>query len=94
MTEETIVYKCDHIGVAGTTPCHIQKTEEGYEARIGVALFGMSNFNKEDFERVNYNPFHDEFYDNYCSGKGQTEEEAIEELKADMKDMADSLWVI
>lgn len=94
MGAEMSIYICNNIGVAGTTLCHIQQTEEGFEARIGIALMGMSNLDEDGFKKCDYNPFHDKFYDNYCVGKGKTEEEAIEALKVDMKDMADSLWAV
>jgi len=83
---------CENIGVAGTTPCHVEKTDDGYEMRMGIAVFGSTNLDEEGFKRCDYNPFHPEFHDNYVSGKGATEEEAAESLKQDMKQMAESLW--
>ena len=91
MSDE-VMFICDNIGVAGTTPCHVKKIDNSFEARMGIALMGMSNLDEEGFKKCDYNPFHPEFYDNYCCGKGETQEEAIEALKADMKDMANSLW--
>jgi len=59
---------------------------------MGIALFGMTNMDKAGFEAADNNPFHKDFYDNYVSGKGATQEEAIENMKKDQSDMAESLW--
>lgn len=88
------VYHCEHIGISGTTDVHVQKTEDRYEARMGIALFGMTNMDAEGFELCNSNPFHPKFHDNYVSGKGVTEEEAIENIKNDMKETHKGLWEI
>lgn len=80
-------------GLSGTTPVTIQKTEAGYEARMGIALFGYTNLDEEGLRKAQYNPFHEDFHDNYVSGKGATEEEAIEALKKDRHEMHESLWL-
>jgi hypothetical protein len=93
MSDEPVrYYACSHIGLAGTTPVTIKQTPGGFEARMGVAIFGHCNMNEEDFERAQFNPFHEEFHDNYVSGQGATEEEAIEALKKDLHEMHESLW--
>ena len=97
MEEEMIYFPCNHIGIAGTTDVHVKKhkTQGGhdiYEARCGIAMMGMTNMDEEEFKACNYDPFHPDFRDNYCIGRGSTQEKAIEELKKDMKDMANSLW--
>ena len=90
--KETIVFLCDHIGVAGTTGCHVKKRGDYYEARIGIAMMGMTNMDEAGFLNCNRDPFHPEFYDNYASGKGITPEAAISAMKKDMKSMSESLW--
>ncbi len=44
------------------------------------------------FKACNYDPFHEQFYDNFASGTGATESEAIESMKQDMQDMSNSLF--
>ena len=92
-----IYFHCDHIGVAGTTDVAVKKrkTQGGhdiYEARCGIAMMGMTQMDEEEFKACNYDPFHPEFRDNYCEGRGPTPEKAIEALKKDMKETADSIW--
>ena len=98
-------HTCSHVGVSPITDVKFKKTqviyvykdghqEEGdyFEARCGVALLGHCNMNQEQFDRCHGDPFHWEYYDNYCSGKGPTKEDALESLEADMADMSNSLW--
>jgi hypothetical protein len=92
--EETIIYECSNIGIAGTTPVHIkQHDDESFEARCGFALMGATNMSEDEFSACDYNPFHDNFNDNYSIGFGVDEVSALEALKADMKLTADSLWI-
>ena len=94
MTEETVIYQCSNIGIAGTTPVHVKQHDDGsFEARCGFALMGATNMSDEEFAACNYDPFSDKFFDNYAVGKGGSEEQAIDKLKASMKATADSLWV-
>ena len=90
---EMVIHECSHIGVAGTTSVHVKRGEDGsFVARCGIAIMGSTNMDEEGFKACNYNPFHDKFYDNYAEGTGTTEIEALEALKADMRQIADSLW--
>jgi hypothetical protein len=91
MSEGTYI-ACHTPGLAGTTPVRINKTAEGFEARCGIALFGSTNMTEEQFKACNHDPFHAEFRDNYCSGKGATEQEAIQALEKDFKQMHESIW--
>jgi len=92
--EETIIYECRNIGIAGTTPVHVKKHVGGsFEARCGFALMGATNMSEDEFSACDYNPFNDNFNDNYSTGFGADETSAIEALKADMKQTADSLWL-
>lgn len=93
MSEETVVFKCSHIGVAGTTPVHVKRLNDGtFKARCGIAIMGSTNMDEAKFEACGHNPFHPEFHDNWAEGAGATEEEALAALKADMHQTADSLW--
>lgn len=85
-------YTCDHIGVAGTTEVFTRQMKDGtWEARVGIAIMGMTNM--KDHELEGANPFDEKFRDNYSIGKGATEQEALDALKADMKSIAqDLMW--
>jgi hypothetical protein len=91
-TGQATYIACHTPGLAGTTPVRIKKTADGYEARCGIALFGSTNMTDEQFEACNSDPFHVDFRDNYCSGNGATEEEAIGALEQDFKEMHESIW--
>lgn len=81
-------------GLCGTTGIVLRTAEDGVvEARMGIAIFGYTNLSDEEMRVCEYNPFHPEFHDNYVSGKGNTDEEAIESLRADMKQIHESLWL-
>lgn len=85
---------CKNIGISGTTPCHVRKiADDQFEARMGFALMGATNMDEEGFKNCNYDPFHPEFYDNFCSGTGPTPEDAVEAMKKDMSDIGQSLWI-
>ncbi len=93
MPETITLHKCEHIGVAGTTDVHIKALPDGrFEARCGVAFMGATNMDEAGFKACNSDPFHDLFHDNYASGKGATEDEALDAMKNDMKSLAASLW--
>lgn len=95
MSEEKIVYQCSHIGISGTTPVHVRKLADGtFEARVGIAIIGITNMDEAEFESCGYDPFSEKFHDNWASGKGATEAEALEDLKADMQSTADGLWAM
>jgi len=62
------------------------KCDPYYEARQPIAIMGYIALDGSD------NPFHSEFHNNYCRGVGKTKEEALENLKKDLKGISDSLW--
>lgn len=67
--------------------------EDGkYEARCGYALFGNSMMSDEALAAIENNPFHGEFSDNYASGFGDTEQEALDNLQKAMIKIGNSLW--
>lgn len=76
----------------GTTPITIKKTSEQFEARMGIAIFGATNMNEDEFRAAQYNPFHDLFHDNFVKGIGATEEEAIANMKRDFNELYEGLW--
>jgi len=93
MKTDVVIYKCSHVGVAGTTDVHVRLTIDGkFIARCGIAIMGSTNMDEEGFKACGYDPFHEKFYDNYAEGTGATETEALDALKADMHQTADSLW--
>lgn len=91
---EGTVYACKDIGVASTTAVWIRNDGNVFTARMGFALMGCTNMSEEEFEACGHNPFHPNFNDNYAEGVGATEQEAIDKMKASMRETADSLWLI
>ncbi len=86
------VYACSNIGLSGAK-VYVQESAEGFEARQAVAIFGSYQMLEAELERIQYNPFHVDFNDNFACGKGVTKEAALEALNADAKSMSDSLWL-
>ena len=94
MKEGITIFKCENIGVSGTTNVVVKKHDEAnYEARCGIALFGVTNMSDLQLDQCDRNPFHNDFHDNCSIGVGETEELAIESMKQNMKAIAESLWV-
>ena len=90
---DTYAFVTRSVGVAGAQP-YIKKTADGkFEARMAVAILGDFNMKHEDLERIKYNPFHADFNDNFVTGIGDTEEEAVKAMNKDAADMSDSLWI-
>lgn len=94
MSEEKIVFQCNHIGVAGITDVHVRHVDGKYKARVGIAIMGSSNMSEDELKAIGHDPFHEDFQDNFCEGLGATVDEAISALKLDMKQMADSIWAM
>lgn len=88
-----ILFECENIGCNGSTPVFILESATGFEARMGIALFGQTNMDEQGFKDCNNNPFHEKFYDNFVRGFGKTKEMAIANMKKDQTSMADSLWL-
>lgn len=79
-------FTCDHVGVSGSTQAFVRKLQDGrYEARMGVALLGSADPGTDC-------PFDEEFNDNYAVGFGASEDEALADMKADVKKLSNSLW--
>ncbi len=88
---EITAFHCTSIGVAGTTQVFVKKLADGtFEARVGIAILGGTNMKAEELEKAN--PFDESFRDNYATGTGKTQQEALDALVADMKKTSESLW--
>lgn len=85
-------FNCAAIGVAGTTNAFVQKVGDQYVARVGIAIFGQTNMKDSELAN-NANPFDESFRDNYAEGTGKTLQEAIDNLKKDVKAISESLWL-
>jgi len=82
---------CTSIGVAAMAQPFLKEHEDGtWEMRVWVAIMGGVNPCPPGMEYVE-DPFHEDFFDNYCSGKGNTKGEAEKALAEDMKSMARTL---
>lgn len=92
MAEKITAFACSNMGLAGAD-VYIEKTQQGFEARQCVSIFGSFQMPEPVLKAIDYNPFHADFNDNYVSGKGDTKEAALKALQADAKVMADSLWI-
>lgn len=60
-----------------------------YEVRVGFALFG--GYNRENPQE---NPFHPRFQDNYASGTGNTEDEALDALVKDITGISETILTV
>ena len=86
MTEQISVTICSNIGASGSTPCFVQQKGIEFEARMGIEILGNTQMTREEFAECDHNPFHEKFWDNFVSGKGLTQEEAIEAMLLDLKE--------
>jgi len=89
---DSILFKCATPGMVGAMT-YIRKTGDVYEARQAIAIFGDFQMKEKDLEKIEYDPFHDDFHDNFVSGKGDSEEAAIRAMKKDSEQMYESLWI-
>lgn len=85
------VFNCSMIGVAGTTKVFVRKMGEHFVARVGIAILGSTNMS--DGALAVANPFDDSFEDNFAEGIGPTQEAALLDLKKDMGDISESIWL-
>lgn len=106
--ETTVINLHGHaLGVSINSPIHIRELSnkersmglkpgdwlrQKYECRAVITLFGNSNMTDEELKSINYNPFHPDLEDNYCSGFGNTHEECLESLKKDMESISQTLF--
>jgi len=63
-------------------------SREEYEARVGIAIMGNTNFESS----INANPFDPNFHDNIVRGIGPSIDAAIENLRKDLDSMVDTLF--
>ena len=80
------------IGINGTTPVVFKEINGGFEARVGFALFGATNMTEEQMDAADRDPFHPDWFDNFCRGVGHTKEEALKALEADYEKISQSIW--
>ena len=52
MSEEKIVFQCNHIGVAGITDVHVRHVDGKYKARVGIAIMGSSNMSEDELKAI------------------------------------------
>jgi len=86
---------CDSVGIVGTTKIFIRQNSGSvtnkFEARVGISIFGRTNMDLHVLE--NLSPFDKiRFQDNYAKGFGKTQEEAIEDLKRDIREIQKGLF--
>lgn len=91
MSDEFTVFNCSTVGVAGTTKVFVRQVGESFVARVGIAILGSTNMKAADLASAN--PFDDSFQDNFAEGIGATQEAALQDLKRDMGDIAESIWL-
>lgn len=84
-------FNCAAIGVAGTTNAFVQQIGDQYVARVGIAILGQTNMKEAELQ--NANPFDADFRDNFAEGIGKTLQEAVDNLKKDIKAISESLWL-
>lgn len=81
------------MGMAATTKIITKQIEPGHwEARQGFSLMGNCNMPDHDIEMCGYDPFHPEWHDNFHSGKGDSEQAAIEALKQSATETGEAFW--
>lgn len=84
---------CKSIGVSGNKVYWMRsKCGKYHWCRMAVAIMGTFNMTEKEIATIS--PFDERFNDNYVQGKGETKEEAYENMEKDMKEMSDMLWVI
>jgi hypothetical protein len=82
-----------NIGVSGAK-VHWMRSKYGKMHWCKMAIAIMGSYNMTDKEIATISPFDKKFHDNYVEGKGETKEEALENMQKDMTGIADSLWGI
>lgn len=82
-----------HIGVSGSTNIFVQAVPgtKLIEARMGISFMGTTQMSLADISRIG-SPFHPDWQDNYVQGFGNTQEEAVDNLKVELSKTADLLW--
>lgn len=82
-----------NIGVSGHK-IHWMRSKCGkfHWCRQAVAIMGSFNMSDEYLRKTS--PFDPRFQDNFIEGKGNTKEEALENMNKEMSSMSDSLWAV
>lgn len=89
-------FLCSALGVSGTTKVFVRETVDDnnvplFAARMGIALFGVTN--RKDAALSEANPFDPDFNDNFAEGIGNTEAQALADLKKDVDDLSKMLFL-
>lgn len=84
------VFECGALGVHAAGPVHVRRFGPLFIARAVIAVLGTTNMPDEYIQKTS--PFTARFMDNYAQGFGLTEEQALQDLKRDMKEFSDGIW--
>lgn len=87
-----MVLLCRRIGISGEK-IHIQEIDGKYEARQALAIFGNFPMSEAELEKIDYNPFHNDFIGEYALGKGETTDKAIAAMEENFSVIEKSLWL-
>ena len=82
---------CSNIGVSGLD-IHWVRSKTGkkmFKCRRFIAIMG--SFNTPEHELIKLSPFDPKANEIYVEGKGETKEEALENMQKEESDIADSL---
>lgn len=89
-------FLCSALGISGTTKVFVRETvNDNYDpmftARMGIAVFGVTQ--RKDPGLSEANPFDPDFGDNFAEGIGNTEIQALADLKQDVDDLSKTLFL-
>lgn len=88
----TTAFVTRSVGVVGAQPYVKQLDDKTFEARCAISLMGSYNMKEDELAKIQYNPFHPDFLDNFAQGLGITKEEALKAMDDDCRSISDSLW--
>ena len=92
MTEPERFFCCSMVGINVIDgKIWTSYKDKRYEVRGAIALFGDGCGADESIAQ-GLSPFDKEFQGNYCSGTGDTQEEAMENLRKDVAKVYEGLW--
>lgn len=86
-----MIYIDNNIGVSGAK-VHWMRSASGKQHWCRMAIAIMGSYNMTDEKLATISPFDPKFRDNYVEGKGSSKEEALTNMRTEMKVMSDSLW--
>lgn len=88
------IFLCRDVGVSGTTNVILREvTPEGkYIGKVGISILGHCNMTSQQLDACNRDPWHPNFFDNAVVGRGNTIEECLEDIRKQIREIADSIW--